>query len=186
MQRFSRHAAFLVALLLVTATLLLSMGRVTWCACGAWVPWSFDVWSSHNSQHLVDPYTLSHVLHGVVFYGLLRALPAPHRERVGLLAAAGLEALWEIVENSPYIIERYRENTASLDYTGDSIANSMADILACVGGYLLAAALPVWGSVLFFLGAELLMVVWIRDSLLLNVLMLLYPVSAIRDWQMGT
>ncbi|MFT4626362.1 MAG: hypothetical protein ACI8PZ_005039 [Myxococcota bacterium] len=166
------------------AAVLAGMGRLWWCKCGSPVPWAFDTWSTHNSQHILDPYVLSHVLHGVVFFAVLGWL---HRRRaeVAWLVALTVEAGWEILENTPLVINRYRETTASLDYFGDSIANSEADLVACGVGYLIAARLPWWGAVLLFVGLELISVLWIRDSLLLNVLMLLSPVDAVRDWQMG-
>lgn len=167
------------------AAILRASGRVWWCKCGEWVPYSLDIWSRHNSQHLLDPYSFSHAIHGFLFYAGLR-LPViakrvalPHRA----LLAVGLEAAWELLENSPIIIDRYRSVTASLDYTGDSVLNSMSDI-ACAGvGFALAARLPVWASVLFVVAAEVGCALWIRDNLTLNVLMLLYPIAAVREWQ---
>ncbi|TNE85185.1 MAG: DUF2585 family protein [Deltaproteobacteria bacterium] len=161
------------------------MGRSLWCSCGSAVPWSFDVWSKHNSQHLLDPYTFSHVLHGVVFFGLLW----PLRERIGLgwraTISAGLEASWEIAENTNAVIERYRETTVSLDYFGDSVLNSMADIASCLAGFALAASIPWFASVGFFVAVELFLLLWIKDSLVLNVIMLVWPIEAIKQWQMG-
>lgn len=169
----------------VTAIVLTFMGRDAWCACNSWNPASFDVWSSHNSQHLLDPYTFSHVLHGVVFFGMLW----PLRERIGLgwraTISAALEATWEVAENTNTVIERYRENTASLDYFGDSMLNSMADIVSCLAGFALAASIPWFASVGFFVAVEVVLLLWIKDSLLLNVIMLVYPLEIIKQWQMG-
>jgi hypothetical protein len=170
--------------MLITAGVLHLSGRVYWCQCGRWVPWSWDIWSQHNSQHPVDPYFFTHILHGVVLYGLLHWLwkSAPVSKR--LLAAVLLEAGWEILENSPLIIDRYREATISLDYYGDSIANSLFDIVACTAGFLLAARIKPSHSVLFFLATELLLVLTIRDCLMLNVVMLVHPIDAVKQWQM--
>jgi hypothetical protein len=99
--------------------------------------------------------------------------------------AAAAECAWEVFENSTYVIEKYRENTASLDYFGDSIANSVGDVLACATGYLIAKKLGAWRSLIFFVLVELILLVWIRDSLLLNVVMLIYPSNAIKAWQLG-
>lgn len=181
----ARMAGGVVAVCAVAAVALSLMGRVLWCSCGSWVPWSFDTWSLHNSQHVLDPYTFSHVLHGVLFYAVLRVGLRGRHPQVGLVIAAGMEAVWEIVENSEAVIQRYRENTVSLDYHGDSVANSVSDILACSGGYLLAWSLPAWGSVAVFVVTELVLLAWIRDSLLVNVLMLVWPVQAVKDWQVG-
>lgn len=181
-----RHVAAFLTLLLILAGALWMMGRVWWCEVGDPSPWSADIWSRHNSQHLMDPYTITHVLHGMLLYGLLwwllgSVVSATNR---GLLAAS-LEVGWEIFENTPMIIERYRETTMSLDYYGDSIVNSIGDSLGFVVGYAVAASIPASATVVGFLVTEAVLVVWIRDSLLLNVLMLLYPIEAVRDWQMG-
>ncbi len=141
----------------------------------------------HNSQHLIDPYTFTHVIHGVLFYALF-FLPLRKRSPglgLGLVVAVALESAWEVLENTNYMIERYREATISLDYVGDSIINSMGDILACAGGYALAALVPVRISVAVVLLTELVLLMWIRDNLLLNVVMLVWPVEAIRRWQTG-
>jgi len=167
----------------MTAILAL-MGRVWWCQSGDWWPWSWDVWSRHNSQHFVDPYTLSHIEHGIGLY-LVLLLVAPRRTTFfRAITVAIVELTWEVVENTNWMIERYREVTISLDYYGDSILNSVSDYGACLGGVVLASRLPVWASCLLFAGLELASVIWIRDSLLLNILMLACPVEAIRQWQM--
>lgn len=176
--------AVAVGAVVIMSLALAAQGRVWWCAQGDWLPYSFDVWSPHNSQHLVDPYLFTHVLHGVVFYAVARLLLGAGRFRHRLMAAVVVESLWELVENSQFIIDKYRESTVSLDYNGDSIANSVADIAAMVGGFLLAGTLPVWGSVVFFFVVEAILIWWIRDSLLLNVIMLTVPIEAIKQWQM--
>ena len=174
------------ALMTVATTLALSlMGQPLWCKCGSWIPWSWDIWSSHNSQHLFDPYTASHVLHGVIFCGMLYWLPRSVPESTRFLAAVALECGWEILENSPLIIERYRESTMALDYFGDSVMNSLADILACIVGYGVACRLRAVKSVIFSVATELILVFWIRDCLTLNVLMLIWPIEVIKQWQMA-
>jgi hypothetical protein len=182
----ARHVGALVVLLAAHAAILAVMGRPWWCRAGDAVPWSGDIWSRHNSQHLLDPYTITHVLHGVAIYGILWALL---RRFTGPQARAALalavETAWEIVENTDAMIERYRATTISLDYYGDSVANSLGDILAFVVGYLGAGILPVWVSALGFFVVDGLLVLWIRDSLLLNVLMLLHPIEAVKVWQIA-
>ena len=160
-------------------------GRAWWCACGQLYPFSLDVWSSHNSQHFADPYVFTHLLHGFLFCGLARLVlrERVESEQVWLLVVV-CECLWELAENTPYVIMRYRESTIALDYFGDSIANSVGDILACALGCWLALRLPVWASVTIFVMTELLLMRWIRDSLLLSVWMLLFSTEAIRNWQL--
>ncbi len=169
----------------VTIVTLWLMGQPLWCKCGSWIPWSWDIWSSHNSQHLLDPYTASHVLHGVIFCGLLYWLPSAVPGSARFLVAIALEGGWEILENSPMIIERYRESTMAQDYVGDSLANSVFDLLACTAGYLLACRMRAVKSVVFSVVTELMMVFWIRDCLTLNVLMLAWPIDAIKQWQVA-
>ncbi len=174
-----------IILLPITALLLRCQGRIWACACGKLYPWTSDVWTSHNSQHLVDPYSFSHVLHGVLFYGLLAWLfPRLGRDWRFCLATL-LECGWELLENSEMIIQRYRENTASLGYAGDSIYNSMGDIVSCSIGFLVARYMGLRGSVAFIIVVELVLLVLIRDNLTLNIVMLLHPIEAIKAWQMG-
>ncbi len=174
-----------LASLIAAAMILVAMGRSPWCTCAEARIASWDVWSEHNSQHILDPYTFSHVLHGIVFYGVavwvLRGSAAKWR----LPVAMWIEAGWEILENTALIIDRYRESTMALDYYGDSVANSLSDIVACAVGVAIAAAIPWWASVLFFVGTEAVLVWWIKDSLILNVIMLVWPLQAIKDWQTG-
>ena len=162
------------------------MGRPLWCDVGDLSPWSSEVHSTHNSQHLADPYTLTHMLHGIAFYWLLWMLTGS-RLAVGprFVVALALEASWEIFENTDFVIERYRTATISLEYFGDSVINSAGDIAACAAGYVAAMLLPVWGSTAAFIAIEALLLLWIRDSLLLNILMLVAPIDAIKNWQAG-
>ena len=168
-----------------TATVLRAMGRNWWCDCSSPVPWAWDINSSHNSQHLFDPYSLTHVLHGVIFFIVLRGLLPGIAGGTRFLIAIIIEAGWEILENSPLIIERYRSVTVSLGYYGDSIANSIADIVCCAAGYLIARRIGWRWSLLLFVSVELFLLVTIRDCLILNVIMLVKPIEAIKQWQMG-
>ncbi len=167
----------------MTATLW-SMGRIWWCDAGDLVPWSWDVWTTHNSQHLVDPYALSHLQHGLGLFLLLYCLPLKWltTERIFLIVAS-VEAAWEISENTPWMIDRYRESTISLDYYGDSILNSLADYGWCLIGLLIARKLAGWMTLTLFVALELTSVLWIRDSLMLNILMLVSPIESIKQWQ---
>jgi hypothetical protein len=158
-------------------------GRRWWCRCGRPWLWSGDIHSGHNSQHLADPYSFSHLLHGLLFYALLRPFAGRLGPGVRLVLAVAVEALWEVAENSEVVIQRYRRATLALGYAGDSLVNSLGDVACCVLGYLIAARIPARWSVALFVLVELTMLAVYRDCLLLNVLMLVYPVDAIKAWQ---
>ncbi len=185
--RYHRIGATVAIILMTgfTAVLLRVMGRVWWCEGGEAFLWSGNVWSMHNSQHLVDPYSFTHVSHGLIFALLFLAIPSTRRLPFGWRMALGLsiESLWEIIENTPWIINRYREATMALGYNGDSVGNSIGDMGCFLLGFAFATGLRWYWSALLFLGTEAVLLLTIRDNLLLNVLMLLYPIDAIRQWQ---
>jgi hypothetical protein len=168
-----------------TAAIELWMGRLPLGPDGRFGWWETDIWSSAMSQRFADPYSFSHILHGVLFYAALwlTARSAPLSMRA--LGALLLEGAWEVLENSPIIINRYREVTISLGYEGDSVLNSMGDVVMMAIGFGLAARLRLWQSLAFVALVELVMLALLRDNLTLNILMLLYPIDAIRDWQMA-
>jgi hypothetical protein len=174
--------SFAAAILMVV--LLYTQGRLWWCKLGDYAIYVNEAWnSSHTSQHFLDPYTFTHVLHGVLFFWLASLLFSRLSAAWQFFIAVSAEAAWEVLENTNYVIDKYRENTASLDYFGDSIFNSVGDLLACALGFWIAFKLGWWKSLIFFLLVELVLLVWIRDGLLLNILMLIYPVDGIKNWQ---
>jgi hypothetical protein len=182
MRRVSPWLA-IVVVLVVTAYQLRSQGRLWWCSCDYLLLWSGDPWSSNNSQHLLDPYSFTHLLHGFVLCGLL-ALIVPRLAAVWQLwLAVSVEALWEVVENSEFVIRRYRAETAALGYQGDTLVNSLGDIVACGLGFVLARRLGLRRTLALFVVTEAALAIWIRDNLTLNILMLVYPVDAIKEWQ---
>jgi hypothetical protein len=172
------------AIFAATALLLRAEGRLWICACGKLLAWSGKVCSADNSQQFLDPYSFTHVLHGVLFFWLIYWLAPRWRATTQLLVATAAEAAWEVFENTNFIIERYRSTTAALGYNGDTVVNSFGDILCCIAGFLIAQRLGLRRSVVLFLTFELILIVWIHDSLLLEILMLIVPVDAIKAWQL--
>ena len=179
-----RNVAFAVlAILAVQAAVLLALGRVPICQCGTVKLWHGDVLSSENSQHILDWYSFTHVIHGVLFYLLGRWLLPNTAVTTRLLLAVVLEASWEIVENTSFVIERYRAATISLSYYGDSIVNSVSDTLMALLGFVLAYRVPVTAAIALVLAIEIVLAFWIRDNLTLNIVMLIHPFDAIQEWQ---
>lgn len=175
-----------VGITILMSLLLLSMGRIWWCKQGDLAIFIKEAWGSvHTSQHLLDPYVLTHVLHGVALWMILTAVFSKLAVEWRFVIAIAAEAGWELLENSSFIIEKYRANTASFDYFGDSIVNSIADVAACAFGFWVAVKLGAWKSLAFFVLVEIFLILWVRDSLLINILMLIYPVDAIKIWQSG-
>ena len=177
--------AAISTILLVAALQLRHQGRTWWCACGQFYPWAGDIWSSHNSQHFLDPYSFTHALHGFMFCWLL-ALCLPRVPTTWKLTLAILlEGFWEVFENTEFVIQRYRGTTAALGYNGDSVANSLGDIMLCGVGFMIAQRLGFRRAIIAFVAMELVLLIWIRDSLLLEVLMLIHPIDAIKAWQIA-
>lgn len=185
-----RHALAGAGITLATLLALRAQGRPWWCACGSLVPWSVDINGSHNSQHFIDPYSVSHFEHGLFFFvGLLLLPRLPLAWR--FVCALGLECGWELLENSSFIIDRYRTATVSADYYGDSVLNSLSDVIFAGLGFLVAWQLVkharlgwrAWAALVVV--CELGMILTVRDSLMINIVMLAHPIAAIRAWQSG-
>ena len=182
-----RNRALFLSLVIVAAAaaLLLAIGRPPICTCGVVALWEPSADSARTSQMLSDWYSPSHIVHGLIFYWLtwlaFRRWPIERR----LLLAVAIETAWEVIENTPMVIDRYREATIALGYNGDSVINSMSDIAMMCLGFFLARRLPVWAAIALALALELAALVVIRDNLTLNIIMLVAPNDAIRAWQAG-
>src|SRR5687768_11604814 len=174
-----------LAILFAAIVSLLLLGRVWWCQAGDYSPWSWTVNSRHNSQHIIDPYSFTHILHGILEFWLIGLVFTKMPLAWRFVLAIFIESSWEVVENTNYIINRYREATISLDYYGDSIANSLFDIVCCGVGFAIAYHVRLWWSAAIFFATEAILLILIRDSLLLNLLMLVWPLDAVKQWQMG-
>ncbi len=185
LKRYRWIIAGFLALLAVTGSIELWMGRLPLGPDGRFGLWEANIWSSENSQRVADPYSFSHLIHGMLFYGFLwlvaRKLPVRYRF---LLAVAG-EAGWELLENSPYIINRYREATIALGYVGDSVLNSLSDILMMTIGFWFASRMRPRVTVAVIIALEVGCVLWVRDNLTLNIIMLIHPLDAIKAWQLA-
>jgi uncharacterized protein DUF2585 len=173
----------IVAVIALTAAIEFGMGRLPLGPDGRFAWWDGDIWSSENSQRVADAYSFSHIAHGIIFYGLLflAARRAPVRWR--FLAALVIEAGWEILENSPIVIDRYREATIAQGYVGDSVLNSCCDVLMMALGFLFARRTSVRASVAAVVVMEVFCLIWVRDNLTLNVIMLIHPIDALKAWQ---
>ncbi|MGE5307132.1 MAG: DUF2585 family protein, partial [Alphaproteobacteria bacterium] len=183
-----RKLAPRLAIIVVVAAALVQLhrqGRMWACSCGEVRLWVGNTWSPENSQQFLDPYSFTHLLHGFIFFGLLALIIPRWPLAWRFWLAVSFEALWEVVENTNFIIDRYRGVTAAIGYHGDTILNSVGDILCFGVGFMLARRLGLFRSVAVFVITEAVLVIWIKDSLVLNVIMLVYPVDAIRVWQMG-
>ena len=174
----------MVLLFIVTAGMLRLEGRFWICSCGQVFIWVGQACSSNTSQHFLDPYSFTHLLHGFLFFWLIAWLFPRLTSNWQLTLAIAIEAAWEVLENTNFIIERYRTATAAVGYTGDTVVNSLGDIICCTVGFMIARRLGLRRSLIAFLLMELVLILWIRDSLLLEILMLVVPVDFIRTWQM--
>jgi hypothetical protein len=174
----------IVASFVATAILLRVEGRLWICACGSLQFWSSQICSADNSQHFLDPYGFTHVLHGFMFFWLIAGILPRLNANWQLSLAMAVESLWEVFENTNFIINRFRSQTAALGYTGDTVVNSFGDIVCCLVGFIIARRLGLRRSLVVFAVLELVLIVWIKDSLLLEILMLVVPIDALRAWQM--
>ena len=183
--RNRRLIAAAAAVCALVAALELWMGRLPFGPDGRIGLWEGDIWSSEQSQRFADPYTFSHTIHGMLFYAILWLVAPRSSVRARFIAAIMMEGAWEVLENSPIIINRYREATIALGYVGDSVFNSVSDIFFAALGFVFAWRARVWVTVAVILAMELGTLALMRDNLALNIIMLVHPIDAIRDWQMA-
>lgn len=172
-----------IGVMAVVALIEIYLGRSVWGPDGKFGWWDGNIWSSENSQRVADAYSFSHIIHGMLFYGFLHLVARKLPVRYRFVMAIILEAAWEILENSPLIINRYREVTISLGYVGDSVLNSVSDVGMAALGFLIARFSKVWVTISLIVIFELGCLLWVRDNLTLNVIMLVHPVESIRAWQ---
>lgn len=170
-------------IVVLTALQLFNQNRIWWCKLGDYTLWSSDAWGKHNSQHLFDPYSFTHILHGVLLFWLMSFMFSKMPLAWRFFAVIFVECAWEILENTNMVIEHYRTATLALDYFGDSIINSLGDVFSCGIGFWLAYKLKFWRTLALFLLIEIVLLIWIRDSLLLNIIMLIHPIEAVKAWQ---
>ncbi|MEK6700704.1 MAG: DUF2585 family protein [Planctomycetota bacterium] len=184
--RSSLLSAPRIAGLVVVIAMIVAMrieGRIWYCALRDWSPWISDVWTPHCSQHIADPYSFTHFTHGLIFYGFFCLVARRLSFDWKLFGAITIAAAWEVLENSPLIINRYRESTMSLDYLGDSVVNSTCDVLFCILGVYVARWIGLWRSLALFVAIEIGLLLTMRDNLTTNVIMLIHPIDAIKQWQ---
>ena len=172
-----------LVIIVIQAVVLYSFGQPLFCTCGVIKLWEGVVLSIGNSQHLTDWYTFSHVIHGMLFYGLFSLLFPRSSVGVRLLCAMTLESAWEIAENTPMVIEHYRQQALAVGYSGDSIINSVSDTCSMALGFVLAYKLPIITTVCIALFLELCALYFIRDNLTLNVINLIHPFEILNSWQ---
>jgi hypothetical protein len=188
LQSLARRRVLLLAIFMVAVLLpafLWTQGRPLVCECGYVLLWSGEVWGAENSQHLLDFYTITHLEHGLLYFLLLYALLRKYSFKVAFIVATAIAVGWEMIENSSFIISRYQESTASMGYEGDTIINSVADVVAAQVGFLIARAVGWRYTIAVFVLTEVLLLLLIRDNLLINILMLFYPSPQIVEWQLG-
>ena len=177
--------AVVLTLVLITATLEIGMGRSLTYANGPVRLWVGDVNSDQNSQQISDPYSFTHVIHGALFYGVTYLAMGPASIGARAVVALAIESAWEVYENTDTVINRYRAATIALGYYGDSVTNSIADILCCLIGFVLARRFAWWWTVSWVVVTEIALAIAIRDNLTLNIIMLIRPIEAIKQWQLG-
>lgn len=186
------YVLIFIGIVLAQIFILYGMGREWICTCGFIKFWEGDVMSASNSQQIADWYTFSHIIHGFVFYGFFIWISKKVFQKVGglplglmFIGAVFLETSWEVLENSTWIVEYYRNNTVSLGYIGDSILNSVFDVVWMAIGFVMARKMPIWSIILIAIGFEIMTGYFVRDGLLLNILMFIYPSEAVKAWQVA-